>query len=77
MKKEYFESIKQMLPVLRQMQETIESYADEEQEKFDSLSERAQESEKGEAMEDLIYNLQDASSSLEDAIDSLEEVIDV
>ena len=75
MKKEHVEILKQNLPYLKQIQGFVESLAEVEQEAFDNLSERAQESEKGEAMEERAGYLEDAASSLEDAIGMIEDAI--
>lgn len=52
----------------------IEEMMDEEQDKFDNMPEGLQESERGEAMQEAIENLESASSSLEEAIDYLNEI---
>lgn len=53
----------------------IEEMRDDEECKFDNMPEGLQESERGEAMQEAIDNLESASSSLEDAIDYLNEII--
>ena len=75
MKKAQKEELKKILTALIEYQEYIDTLADEEQDRFDQLSERSQESERGEALEEQISNLEYASDDLEDAIDMLKEVI--
>jgi len=53
----------------------IDEMAEEEQDKYDNMPEGLQESERGEAMQEAIDNLESASSSLEEAIDYLNEII--
>ena len=53
----------------------IDEKAEEEQDKYDNMPEGLQESERGEAMQEAIDNLESASSSLEEAIDYLNEII--
>lgn len=52
----------------------LESVKDEEQEAFDNLPESFQASERGETMEDNIYNLDEAYSSIEDIVDTIEDM---
>lgn len=53
----------------------IEEMQEDETEKLDNMPEGLQESERGEAMQEAIDNLESASSSLEEAIDYLNEII--
>lgn len=53
----------------------IEEMRDDEECKFDNMPEGLQESERGEAMQEAIDNLESASSSIEEAIDYLNEII--
>lgn len=53
----------------------IEKMMENEQSKLDNMPEGLQESERGEAMQEAIDNLESASSSLEEAIDYLNEII--
>lgn len=52
----------------------IEKMMDEENDKLDNMPEGLQESERGDAMQEAIDNLESAFSSLEDAIDYLNEI---
>lgn len=60
---------------LDEIKSNIETMMEEEQEKLDNMPEGLQESERGEAMQEAIDNLENASSSLEEAIDYLNEII--
>ena len=61
--------------LLKIAQEELEKVLDEEQEDFDKKSEAFQESERGEAMQEDIDNVETASGCLDDAIDCLDEVL--
>lgn len=52
----------------------IEAVAEEEQEKFDNLSEGLQASERGQKMEEAASTLEDLASTLDDVLSSLGEV---
>lgn len=52
----------------------LESVKDEEQEAFDNLPESFQASERGETMEDNIYNLNEAYDSIEEIVDTIGEM---
>ena len=60
---------------LEEIKSNIETMMEDETEKLDNMPEGLQESERGEAMQEAIDNLESASSSLEDAIDYLNEII--
>lgn len=60
---------------LEEIKCAIEEMRDDEECKFDNMPEGLQESERGEAMQEAIDNLESASSSLEEAIDYLNEII--
>lgn len=60
---------------LDEIKSNIETMMEDEQSKLDNMPEGLQESERGEAMQEAIDNLESASSSLEDAIDYLNEII--
>jgi molecular chaperone GrpE (heat shock protein) len=61
---------------LRVIQEDIEAIKDQEQEKYDNLSERAQEGEKGEALSSIIDSLESALGSIEESADSAGTAMD-
>ena len=54
----------------------IEEMREDEECKFDNMPEGLQESERGEAIQEAIDNLESASSSLEEAIDYLNEIVE-
>lgn len=66
--------IARAIALMDQAREILESVKDEEQEAFDNMPESIQNSERGEAMEDYIYTLEDALSNLE--TDALQDIVD-
>ena len=56
---------------LEELKTDFELLRDEEQEAFDNMPESIQESERGEAMETIIYNMEDVLESLESAFDTM------
>lgn len=68
-------SIREAMDGLNVIKEDLESILDEEQEAYDNLPESIQDSDRGEAMSDGLYNLESAISSLEEATNALEEAI--
>lgn len=66
-------AIQEIMDKLEDLKCDIESLKDEEQEAFDNLPEGIQASERGEAMESAVYNLDEAYESIESVIESLEE----
>lgn len=60
---------------LEEIKSNIETMMEDEQSKLDNMPESLQESERGEAMQEAIDNLESAASSLEEAIDYLNEII--
>ena len=65
--------IEEVVQKLSDLQGDIESICADEQEAFDNLPESFQYSERGEAMQEAIDNLDYASSSIDDVIDYLTE----
>ena len=61
---------------LEEIKCAIEEMREDEECKFDNMPEGLQESERGEAMQEAIDNLESASSSLEEAIDYLNEILE-
>ena len=59
---------------LQDLKDNVESMRDEETEKLDNMPDGLQESERGEAIQDAIDNLDSASDSIGDAIDYLNEL---
>ena len=62
------------IDLLEQAKAIIESISEQEQEKFDNLSENLQQSEKGQRFEEVSSELADVVSNLEEAIDAIENV---
>lgn len=60
---------------LEEIKSNIEIMMEEETGKLDNMPEGLQESERGDAMQEAISNLESAASSLEEAIDYLNEII--
>lgn len=63
--------IRRIEEVLQVLLDDIESVKDEEQEAFDNMPEGLQASDRGEAMEANISNLEDVVCNIEEAIDNL------
>ena len=61
---------------LEEIKSCLETMQEDETEKLDNMPESLQESERGEAMQEAIENLESASSSLEEAIDYLNEIVE-
>ena len=61
---------------LGEIKNAIDEMTEEEQDKYDNMPEGLQESERGEAMQEAIDNLESASSSLEEAIDYINEIVE-
>ena len=66
--------IARAIELMEQAREILESVRDEEQEAFDNMPESLQGSERGEAMEEYIYTLEEAVENLD--TDALQEIID-
>lgn len=65
--------IQNIMDQLEKLMEDIEAVKDEEQEAYDNLPESIQNSERGEAMDHAIYNLDDAAENVQIVIDVLED----
>lgn len=69
--------LEDLIEQLSEIKDSIEAVMEEEQEAFDNLPEGIQASERGEAMQENIDNLQTAADSLEsEVIDYIQGVID-
>ena len=66
--------IARAIELMEQAREILESVMDEEQEAFDNLPESIQGSERGEAMEECIYTIEEAIEALD--TDELQEIVD-
>jgi predicted nuclease with TOPRIM domain len=60
---------------LEEIKSCLETMQEDETEKLDNMPEGLQDSERGDAMQEAIDNLESAASSLEEAIDYLNEII--
>lgn len=65
--------IDDLIEKLETIKETLDSIRDEEEDAFYNLPDSLHYSEKGEAMEEAITNLDDAMTNIDDAIDFLTE----
>lgn len=65
-------AIQSIMNKLEELMEEIEAIKDEEQEAYDNLPESIQNSERGEAMDSAVYNLEDAAENVQLVIDALE-----
>jgi len=61
---------------IERAKEIVEDVRDEEQESYDNLPESLQESERGEAMQENIDNLESVSGELDDIFDNVETQIE-
>jgi hypothetical protein len=66
--------IAKAIELLEQAREILESVRDDEQEAFDNMPESLQSSERGEAMEEYIYTLEEAIEAID--TDELQEIVD-
>jgi len=64
--------INQAVGLMQEALSILETARDEEQENYDNMPESLQGSERGEAAEQAVSNLEDTCSNLEDAISSAE-----
>lgn len=71
MNKENRKELEKAIALIEDAKEIVEYIKDEEQDKFDNLSEGLQQSEKGQMFEENVSALDDASSQLEEAIDNI------
>ena len=62
------------IDLMEAAREILEQVRDEEQEAFDNLPESLQASERGEAMEEYIYSIEESIESLD--TDALQEIVD-
>lgn len=76
MNKERRQRIGQILANLSHMQAELECLESEEQGAFDNLPESLQSSDKGAAMEDAIFQLNEAASAAQALIEQLEPLIE-
>ena len=75
MNKQRRKSLETIMQTIESLREDLTSILEEEQEAFDNMPEGLQESERGEAMQEAIDNLESADSSFEELIDYISEAI--
>lgn len=61
---------------LEEIKSNIETMMEDEQSKLDNMPEGLQESERGEAMQFAIDQLEEASTYLQDSIDAINEILE-
>ena len=59
---------------LEEIKDKLDSMMDEEQDKFDNMPEGLQESERGEAMQEAIEQLETACDNLDEELSALQEI---
>jgi len=64
--------LNKVIDLMQEAKEIIESVASEEQEKFDNMTEGLQQTERGQRMEEVAYELGNQSSLIEDIIYEIE-----
>lgn len=69
-------AIAKIVERLEELKTDFELLRDEEQEAFDNLPEGIQESERGEHMENIIYNMEEVLENLESAFDTMNALED-
>lgn len=67
-------NISKWIETLEIIKSDIEEMKSNEECKYDNMPESLQESEKGEALQDAIEHLENATSSLEETLDELNEI---
>ncbi len=65
----------QAIDLLGTAQTILENVIEDEQEAFDNMPEGLQGSERGESMEETIYNLQDILENVESVQETISEII--
>ena len=66
--------IAKYISTLEDIKDKLESMMDDEQDKFDNMPEGLQESERGEAMQEAIEQLETACENLDEVINCLQEI---
>jgi len=75
MNKERRQEIRKAISKLQDVNLLIEDLKNEEEYAFDAMPESLQESKRGEAMQDAIYELEEAEGAIDTAVHSLERSI--
>lgn len=76
MNKDRRDRLTEIISIIQEQMAELESIKEEEDEAFNNLPEGIQCSEKGEAMEENVTEMDDIYSDLESTIDRLQELID-
>ena len=76
MNKKNRKQLDEAIKLIYQANEIVERIKEDEQEKFDNLSEGLQQTEKGQKLECVGSNLEDAFSDLESAIENINSAIE-
>lgn len=74
MNKQRRKNLAETLDMIEQILSIVETVKDEEQEAFDNMPEGIQCSERGEAMEEIIYQLEEIYDSIQSAQDQILEI---
>jgi hypothetical protein len=72
-RRKWLEDIYNRLEVLK---DELENISAEEQDAYDNLPEGIQDSERGDAMEENVSDIDDAASSIEEIMDTIQDIID-
>lgn len=72
-RRKWLEDIYNRLEVLK---DELENLSVEEQDAYDNLPESLQDSERGDAMEENVSDIDDVASSIEEIMDTIQDIID-
>lgn len=67
--------LEKAIALIDDAKEIVERIKDEEQEKYDNLSDGLQQSEKGQRFEEIVSTLDDVFSQLEEAVGNIYEAV--
>lgn len=76
MNKQRRAQLQKVVEMMADARALLEEIRDDEQDAFDNLPESFQESERGEQMEEYIYNMEEAIDALEEDENTLTEIIE-
>lgn len=74
MNKERRKAIEEIIEQLGTLKDQLESISEEEQQAFDNLPEPFQYSERGDAMMEVVSDMEDATSSIDDVMSILQDI---
>lgn len=75
MNKERRKQLQEVINKISEAHDLLDEILSDEQDAFDNMPEGLQSSERGETMEEGIYNMEEARDNLEDITNTLEEVM--